>query len=93
MREELLVMRKEHESMKASYFYKAESLEGELQKHVAKRAHMKAKVAKIRAVLEALNHMVQDGLHEGPSDYDNEGLTKQAKGLAAARLKPGETYE
>jgi hypothetical protein len=30
MREELLVMRKEHESMKASYFYKAESLEGEL---------------------------------------------------------------
>jgi hypothetical protein len=54
---------------------------------------MKAKVAKIRAVLEALNHMVQDGLHEGPSDYDNEGLTKQAKGLAEAKIKPGENYE
>jgi hypothetical protein len=68
MREELLVMRKEHESMKASYFYKADSLEGELQKHVAKRAHLKAKVAKVRAVLEALNQMVQDGLREGHSE-------------------------
>ena len=68
MREELLVMRKEHESMKASYFYKADSLEGELQKHVAKRAHMKAKVAKVKAVLEALNQMVQDGLREGHSE-------------------------
>jgi hypothetical protein len=67
MREELLVMRKEQESMKASYFYKADSLEGELQKHVAKRAHLKAKVAKVRAVLEALNQMVQDGLREGHS--------------------------
>jgi hypothetical protein len=68
MREELLVMRKEQESMKASYFYKADSLEGELQKHVAKRAHLKAKVAKVRAVLEALNQMVQDGLREGHSE-------------------------
>jgi hypothetical protein len=68
MREELLVMRKEQESMKASYFYKADSLEGELQKHVAKRAHLKAKVSKVRAVLEALNQMVQDGLREGHSE-------------------------
>jgi uncharacterized protein with von Willebrand factor type A (vWA) domain len=30
MREEILLMRKEHESMKASYFYKADSLEKEL---------------------------------------------------------------
>jgi hypothetical protein len=91
MREELLVMRKEQESMKASYFYKADSLEGELQKHVAKRAHLKAKVAKVRAVLEALNQMVQDGLREGHSDQDDDGLlVRQAKGLVAARGKPGE---
>jgi hypothetical protein len=91
MREELLVMRKEQESMKASYFYKADSLEGELQKHVAKRAHLKAKVAKVRAVLEALNQMVQDGLREGYCDQDDDGLlVRQAKGLVAARGKPGE---
>lgn len=86
-------MRKEHESMKASYFYKAESLEGELQKHVAKREHMKTKVAKIRALLEALNQMVQDGLRDGSGDYDNEGMVRQAKGLEVARVKAGGYYD
>jgi hypothetical protein len=64
MREELLLMRKEQESMKASYFYKADSLEKELQKHVSKKANLKAKISKIRAVLEALNQMVQSGIGE-----------------------------
>ena len=83
-------MRKEHESMKASYFYKADSLEKELQKLVTKKANLKAKVLKIRAVLEALNQMVQNGVkdQEDPSDYEEDGvnntedLIKQAKGLA-----------
>ena len=97
MREEILLMRKEHESVKASYFYKAESLEKELQKHVTKKASLKAKIFKIRAVLEALNQMVQSGIKErgarggsssisdNEDDFDvinNKDLVKQAKGLA-----------
>jgi hypothetical protein len=74
MREELLLMRKEQESMKASYFYKAESLEKELQKHVSKKANLKAKISKIRVVLEALNQMVQGGIKEGSENEDDESV-------------------
>lgn len=50
--------------MKASHYYKATSLEEELQKQVSKNAGLKAKINKIGAVLQTLAHMVNSGKSE-----------------------------
>ena len=59
--DEILAYQKERESMKASHYYKATSLESELKHQVTKTANLKAKISKIRSVLTALNGMVKIG--------------------------------
>ncbi len=59
--DEILAYQKERESMKASHYYKATSLESELKHQVTKTANLKAKISKIRSVLTALNDMVKIG--------------------------------
>lgn len=64
LNDEILTHQKERESLKASHYYKATSLESELKHQVTKTANLKAKINKIRSVLVALNQMVKMSSNE-----------------------------
>jgi hypothetical protein len=72
--DEILTHQKERESLKASHYYKATSLESELKHQVTKTANLKAKINKIRSVLVALNQMVKirSTEDEDANSYDND---------------------
>lgn len=72
--DEILTHQKERESLKASHYYKATSLESELKHQVTKTANLKAKIHKIRSVLLALNQMIKiKSIEEEESNcFDNE---------------------
>ncbi len=68
LREEMFRMQKEHESLKAQYYYKASSLEGKLQTHVEHSVQLRAKINRIRAVLVVLAEMVGEKIQDDTVD-------------------------
>lgn len=47
-------MQKDHESLKASHYYKASSLENKLEAHVEQSVKLKTKISRINTMLVTL---------------------------------------
>lgn len=74
---EIAIYKNEAASIKASHFYKASSLEKQLQEQVEKKNQLKAKVKKIRAVLITLNEMITSPEDRIDNKQDESNLLDQ----------------